>query len=365
MRVAIVGVGNCASALIQGVHYYSNREDVSGLVRSSIGGYKVKDIDFVIGFDVDKRKIGLPLQKAIFEKPNCCLRMSTSVMTDTSGRFSGIVEEAPRFDGVSKHMEATDINDTRGFLVDTQNEFVAQDLLDLYAKFSTLLRDKVDVLVNYLPVGSQEATEFWAHVCIFAKVPMVNCIPVFIASDPSWAKAFETNQVAVIGDDMKSQFGASILSQAFQELAMSRGHRVKCHIQQNSGGNTDFRNMLNQERLASKKISKENVLNEHGEKPEYVHAGPSDYIEYYGDTKVATFHLELEGFCGSPVVLDAKLTVQDSPNSAGVVIDAIRYVRAAQNMGIYGALKGPSAFTQKTPPEPMPLAEAIRECLYY
>jgi myo-inositol-1-phosphate synthase len=191
---------------------------------------------------------------------------------------------------------------------------------------------------------------------------MVNCIPVFIASDPKWSAKFRDNCVALIGDDMKSQFGASVLSQALQELAEARGHSVKVHIQQNSGGNTDFLNMADHSRLASKKVSKENVIRDHGPAPTFVHAGPSDYIRAYGDKKVAHFRLEMTGFCGSPVILDARLEVQDSPNSAGVVIDAVRYVRTAQNIGLYGALEGPSAFTQKSPPVAMTMAQAIEAC---
>jgi myo-inositol-1-phosphate synthase len=235
-----------------------------------------------------------------------------------------------------------------------------EQLISHYA--GILTTSDINVLVNYLPVGSQKATEFWAEVCLKAKVAMVNCIPVFLASNPVWNQRFKQAKVAIIGDDMKSQFGASVLSQMFQELAESRGHKVKIHVQQNSGGNTDFFNMTNQSRLASKKISKENVLRSHGAEPDFLHAGPSDYIRVFKDTKVATFRLELEGFGGAPVILDARLQVQDSPNSAGVVIDAIRYVMVAQESGIYGALEGPSAFTQKSPPVQMPLADAIKEC---
>lgn len=363
IRVAVVGVGNCASALIQGTHYYSQHgaqaEERLGLVRPRIGPYECRDIHFALGYDIDARKIGWSLKTAIFEGPNCCMAIDPSVKYDQSCRFDGPVKQGPLLDGVSDHMRANDADDRERFLVMTPD--VDADVMHFAEELKTF---GIDVLVNYLPVGSQKATEFWASVCLMARVPMVNCIPVFIASDPVWAARFKKASVAIIGDDMKSQFGASVLSQAFQELAHIRGHAVKLHIQQNSGGNTDFLNMCNQARLATKKVSKENVIRDHGPEPDFLHAGPSDYIRAYGDTKVAHFRLELEGFGGAPVILDARLEVQDSPNSAGVVIDAIRYVRVAQNNGLYGALHGPSAFTQKSPPVSMSMADAVAACDY-
>ena len=358
MRVAIVGLGNCASALVQGVKYYSDSDssNADGLLTPSIGPYGVGSIDFALGFDVDQRKIGLPISEAIFSLPNCCAVLDASVRTDTSGRFSGPVLQAPVLDGVSDHMRAAGALDAERFYV------VSNAPADPIHFADKLKEYRIDALVNYLPVGSQVATEFWANVCLLARVPMVNCIPVFLASNLDWSNKFRDAKVAIIGDDMKSQFGASVLSQMFQELAETRAHKVLQHIQQNSGGNTDFLNMRNLDRLASKKISKENVIRSHGTEPEYLHAGPSDYIRIFGDTKVAHFHLELRGFCGAPVKLDARLEVQDSPNSAGIVIDALRYVRVAQDLGIYGALRGPSAFTQKSPPQQMKLAEALVEC---
>ena len=358
-RVAIVGVGNCASALIQGVHYYSNNSvDHEGLVRPYIGGIGLKDISFVLGFDADVRKIGWPLHRAIFKGTNCCMPLSPNVEYDISNRFDGIVHAAPHLDGISDHMKTEIESDKERFMIDPRGCPEA-DVVHFAEK---LHENNINVLINYLPVGSQKATEFWANVCILARVPMVNCIPVFIASCPDWNEKFRQAKVALIGDDMKSQFGASVVSQMLQELAELRGHKVKVHIQQNSGGNTDFLNMTNAERLASKKISKENVLRSHGSEPEYYHAGPADYIRVYGDTKVAHFRLELEGFCKSPVVFDARLQVQDSPNSAGVVVDALRYAITAQNSGLYGSLYGPSAFTQKSPPEQMTLQESVDAC---
>ena len=362
IRVGIVGLGNCASALIQGTHYYKNNTDKlnSGLISETIGSYNVNDLKFVVGFDIDSRKIGLPMKRAIFELPNCCADLSRGVYNDDTGTFDGPVIAAPVFDGVAPHMRTSDVFDSERFCVSEAENDAENDVVIKFAK--ALKSFNVDVLVNYLPVGSQSATEFWASCCLEAKVQMVNCIPVFIASEPTWAEKFKAAKLCIIGDDMKSQFGASILSQALQELAKERGHKVKVHIQQNSGGNTDFLNMTVHERLASKKISKENVLKNHGEEPEFCHAGPSDYIRCYKDKKIATFHLELEGFCGSPVVLDARLEVQDSPNSAGIVIDAVRYVKVAHERGLYGALEGPSAFTQKTPPKTLKFVEALEAC---
>jgi myo-inositol-1-phosphate synthase len=242
--------------------------------------------------------------------------------------------------------------------VDTLRSDIVRHLKDL----------EVEILVNYLPVGSQLATEFYAGICLELGISLVNCIPVFIASDPAWEQKFIDAGIPIIGDDMRSQFGASIVSQMLQELAFERGHHVKAHIQRNVGGNTDFLNMEDKARLKSKKISKENVIRAQNEirgissADSFLHAGPSEYISFYGDNKVANFRLELEGFMGAPVILDAQLSVQDSPNSAGVVIDAIRYVYVARELGLVGALRGPSASTQKTPPQQMMFSEALEEC---
>ena len=361
IRVGIVGLGNCASALIQGSYFYSKGPIQEGLVRPLIGPYGPEQLDFVVGFDVDDRKIGKCIKDAIFELPNCCRIFCEEVRQGPISRFGGPVLLAPVLDGVSNHMRTSDAFDSERFCVTATENHLYSDLeVELFA--NTLKQFEVDILVNYLPVGSQIATEFWAEVCLMAHVNMVNCIPVFLASNPVWSQRFKHSELSIIGDDMKSQFGASVLSQMLQELAASRGHKVKVHVQQNSGGNTDFLNMINQDRLKSKKISKENVLRHHGNEPDFLHAGPSDYIRVFKDTKVAHFHLELEGFGGSPVVLDARLEVHDSPNSAGVVIDAIRYCMVAQQKGLYGAVEGPSAFTQKSPPVQMPLQQAIQEC---
>jgi myo-inositol-1-phosphate synthase len=357
IKVAIVGVGNCASSLVQGVSYYTlNKEKESGLMMPDIGGYSASDIDFVVAFDVDERKVGKLIKDAIFEKPNCTMVLQKDIVN-----CSGTVLRAPSLDGISNHMSLYPIDDT--FKEDCLYPIMTEEQI-----IDVLVDKKVDIIINYLPVGSQLATEFWANICLKTGISFMNCIPVFIASDPTWASRFEKANALIIGDDMKSEFGASIVSQMLQELAFSRGHKVKCHIQRNVGGNTDFLNMENKDRLSSKKISKENVIRSQNDirhistEGSFLHAGPSEYIKFYGDNKIANFHIELEGFMGSPVILDAQLSVQDSPNSAGVVIDAIRYLQVAKELGLSGALHGASAWTQKTPPIQLTAEQAQLEC---
>ena len=372
IKVAILGVGNCASSLVQGVEYYTkNSEQKSGLMTDNIGGYKAKNIEFVCGFEIDERKIGTSLKDAILAKPNCTIILNDDVQTEAP------IYRSPVLDGVSPLMEA--YPEANRFVIaaelkttDLLKDAVSYDKDLVYALRNEIIahlkEHEVEVLINYLPVGSQLATEFYAEICIELGISLVNCIPVFIASDPVWEQKFINAGIPIIGDDMRSQFGASIVSQMLQELAFERGHHVKAHIQRNVGGNTDFLNMEDKNRLKSKKISKENVIRAQNDirgistENSFLHAGPSEYIPFYGDNKVANFRLELEGFMGAPVIFDAQLSVQDSPNSAGVVIDAIRYVYVARELGLVGALRGPSASTQKTPPQQMMFSDAIQEC---
>ena len=356
IRVCIVGVGNCASAIVQGVTKSKLQKcfQMEGITFENIGGYGIQDIEFVGAYDVDSRKVGKGLGEAIFSKPNCCMMIHNCKEDENLNKVK--VLQGPRFDGVAKHMMGED-----GFLP-------LEDKWDTIQMKDDLSKMMPDVIINYLPVGSQLATEFWAYMCIDLKIPFLNCIPVFIASDPTWETKFVQAGIPLIGDDMRSQFGASVLSQMLQELALDRGHLVKCHIQQNSGGNTDFYNMMDKQRLQSKKISKENVLRAPHEllnkdsSESFMFAGPSDYISYLGDNKVATIHMELTGFGGAPVTLDARLSVQDSPNSAGVVIDAIRFLKVAHECQLTGALVGASAFTQKSPPRQLLFRDALYEC---
>lgn len=360
IRVGIVGVGNCASSLIQGVNHYRGQSaaaEIPGVMHKDIGGYTIDDIQFVAAFDIDRRKVGLPLGKAMFAEPNCARTFCTDI------KDNPIVEVGYQLDGVSDHM--IDYHPKINFKPVRNGASRIEMKRRIVNK---LQEEEVDVLLNYLPVGSQEATEFYAECCIEAKVPLVNCIPVFIASNPEWEQKFIDAGLPLIGDDMKSQVGASILSQMFQELLFDRGHEVLFHSQLNVGGNTDFANMMNQNRLKSKKISKENVIRCQNDirgkeaDPDSLFAGPSSFIAYQGDNKVATFRIEATGFGGAPLTIDARLSVQDSENSAGVVIDALRYVVVAREMGIVGALRGASAWTQKTPPEQMTYEDSKREC---
>ena len=371
INVAIIGAGNCAKSLVEGVQYYTeNPNNVTGMMKSDIGGYKAENINFVAGFEIDERKVDQTLGTALKQRPNCAWDIVDEI------KSTAPVYQAPVIDGYAGHMD--NYPEANRFLVDedlrnttdgNRTSLSPRKIREWKDSIIEKLKEhNVEVLVNYLPVGSQKTTEFWAEICLETGISFVNCIPVFIASDPTWEKRFIDAGIPLIGDDMRSQFGASILSQMLQELAFERGHHVKAHIQRNVGGNTDFLNMEDSSRLSSKKISKENVIRAQNEirnistEDSFLHAGPSEYIPFYGDNKVANFRLELEGFGGAPVTLDAQLSVQDSPNSAGVVIDAIRYVKVARELGVVGALRGPSAFTQKTPPDQMMFADAVYEC---
>jgi myo-inositol-1-phosphate synthase len=353
IRIAVVGVGNCSSALLQGINYYRhrNQKDVPGVMYPDIGEYAADDIEVVAAFDVDKRKVGIPIREAIFSDPNNTTTFHTEIDDDT------VVEMGIPLDGIAAHM--ADYHEDVNFKVSNEP----------HADITRILKDReVDIVVNYLPVGSQKATEFYVNAAIQADVAFLNCIPVFIASNPVWEKRFVDAGLPIIGDDMKSQFGASILSQILQETLFNRGHSVEFHQQLNVGGNSDFANMMDQSRLASKKISKENVIRSQNDirgipvPKDGIYAGPSTFIPYLKDNKVAYIKVLAKGFGGAPVEIDCKLSVQDSPNSAGVVIDAIRFLKVAREMGIVGSLRGPSAWTQKTPPKQMTIEDAKLEC---
>lgn len=363
INVAIVGVGNCAKSLVEGVALYTKTDRTDGLSFPDIGGYKAEHIKFKLAYDVDSRKVGQPLDVAIFAKPNCAMDMEGLDFLDflNVGATDTNVKMGRVLDGVASHM--LDMDEDESFRIDEVTEQLTKEQF-----VADLKENKIDVFLNYLPVGSQEATEFYVEGCLEAKVPFVNCIPVFIVSDPEWEQRIKDAGIPAIGDDIRSQIGASVLSQALQELFFNRGMNVKFHEQTNHGGNTDFLNMMDQTRLASKKISKENVIRSQNDirgiavPKNGIYAGPSSYIPYHGDNKIAHFRVEAEGFGGAPVIFDAKLSVQDSPNSAGVVIDAIRYLQVAKEMGMIGALRGPSTATKKTPPTQMMIQDAHEEC---
>ena len=338
VRVAIVGVGNCATSLIQGVEYYKNADpegSVPGLMHVMFGDYHVKDIEFVAAFDVDAKKVGFDLAEATQASENNTIKIADVAPTGV------IVQKGNTLDGLGKYYRET-IEESDAPAVD-----VVQVLKDT----------KADVLVSYLPVGSEEADKFYAQCAIDAKVAFVNALPVFIASDPVWAKKFEDAGVAIIGDDIKSQVGATITHRVMAKLFQDRGVVLDRTYQLNVGGNMDFKNMLERDRLESKKISKtqavtSNIDHELGAKN--VHIGPSDYVQWLDDRKWAYVRLEGRAFGDVPLNLEYKLEVWDSPNSAGIIIDAIRAAKIAKDRGVGGPLLSAAAYLMKSPPEQRP-----------
>ena len=335
VRVAIVGVGNCASSLVQGVEFYKNAKDeerVPGLMHVNLGGYHVRDIEFVAAFDVVEGKVGVDLSEAIYAFPN-----NTYKFADVP-KMGVTVSRGMTHDGIGKYVGKI-VKKASG---PTDN--VAQILKDT----------KADVLINYLPVGSEMATKWYIEKALEAGVGVVNAIPVFIASSPYWAPRFEEKKLPIIGDDIKSQVGATILHRMLASLFTDRGVRVDHTYQLNYGGNTDFMNMLERERLESKKISKTGAVTSmlpYELKQEDIHVGPSDYVPWLKDRKFCDIRIEGTTFGNVPLKLDAKLEVWDSPNSAGVVIDAVRCVKLALDRGIGGPLISPSSYFMKTPPK--------------
>lgn len=356
IRVAVIGCGNCCSAIVQGLYYYKDAEgNIPGVMFSNIGEYKPQDIEVVAAFDVDRRKVGKPLGEAIFAKPNVCRTfVDPNVLID----YGPIVQKAPVLDGVAPHMK---YNKDDMYMFDVDEKQVSVSLDDALAEA------KPDILINYLPVGSQEATENLAEVCIRKKISLLNCIPVFIASDPVWENKFIEAGIPIIGDDIRSQVGSSVMSQMLNELFILRGADINYHIQNNEGYNNDFCNMTDKSRLESKKISKENVLKAVFEQNGIsrdsitVYAGPSNFVKLHSDVKIGTIEVSAKGFGGAPIKLVARLEVCDSENSAGVVIDAIRYLKVARELKMVGSLRV-SAFTHKSPPQQLPFKEALKEC---
>ncbi len=338
VRVSIIGVGNCASSFVQGVYYYRNAKDddrVPGLMHVNLGGYHVKDIEFVAAIDIDKNKVGKDLSEAIFTKPNNTLKFASVPKTGIK------VQRGMTHDGLGKYLSKI-IQKAPGSTVD-----VVQLLKDT----------KTDVVVSYLPVGSEEATKWYVEQILEAGCAFVNCIPVFIAKEPYWQRRFEKKGLPVIGDDIKSQVGATITHRVLTNLFVDRGVRIDRTYQLNFGGNTDFLNMLERERLESKKISKTNAVTSQIPYPvseDDVHVGPSDYVPWLLDRKWCHIRMEGTTFGDVPLNLDMKLEVWDSPNSAGVVIDAVRCAKLALDHGLKGALIAPSAYFKKSPPVQFP-----------
>jgi myo-inositol-1-phosphate synthase len=352
VRIAIVGVGNCASSLVQGASFYrgANPERAVGLMHWEIGGYRPSDLEVAAAFDVDLRKVGKDVAEAIFEKPNC-----TAVFCDRVPKTGVRVRMGRVLDGVADHLES--FPEDRRFLVSDQKEASREEVIDE-------LRDaRVDVLVNYLPVGSDRATRFYAECALEAGVAVVNCMPVFLASDPAFAARFTAAGVPIIGDDIKAQLGATITHRTLTDLFAMRGVKIDRTYQLNTGGNTDFLNMLNRSRLAQKKISKtEAVQSVASERiaDDNIHIGPSDYVPWQNDNKVCFLRMEGRLFGDVPMNLELRLSVEDSPNSAGVAIDAIRCAKLAADRGLGGPIEAPSAFFMKHPPRQWTDEEAHR-----
>jgi myo-inositol-1-phosphate synthase len=342
LRVAIVGVGNCASALVQGVSYYRDAPDdafVPGLMHARLGGYHVGDIEFSAAFDIDERKVGRDLGEAIWEKPN------------NTARFA----QVPKL-GVTVHRGMT--HDGLGLYLSRMIQKAPGPTADITG---ILKETGTHVVVNFLPVGSEMATKWYVEQVLEAGCAFVNCIPVFIAREAYWQRRFEERGLPVVGDDVKSQVGATIVHRVLTRLFMERGVRLERTSQLNVGGNTDFYNMLERERLASKKISKTDSVRsqlQHELPDDDIHIGPSDYVPWLEDRKWAHIRLEGRSFGDQPINVELKLEVWDSPNSAGVVIDAIRTCKVALDRGIKGALRAPSAYLMKSPPEQWPDEEA-------
>lgn len=342
IKIAVVGVGNCASSLIQGIEYYrhKNAQDAIGLMNWEIGGYRPFDIEVVAAFDIDKRKIGKDVSEAIFEKPNC-----TSVFCSEIPKTGVKVQMGNLLDGYSDHM--ADYDDDRTFLVADDKQPKLADVV------KSLKESGAEVLINYLPVGSQKATEFYAQCALEAWLGYINCMPVFIASNPIWAQKFKEKGLPIIGDDIKAQLGATITHRVLTDLFSKRGVKIDRTYQLNTGGNTDFLNMLNHSRLSSKKISKteavQSVSKDRLDK-DNIHIGPSDYVPWQNDNKVCFLRIEGRMFGDIPLNLELRLSVEDSPNSAGVAIDSIRCIKLALERGESGILYGPSAFFKKHPP---------------
>ena len=343
IKIAIVGIGNCASSLVQGIEYYKHRSpsDAIGLMNWDLGGYEPGDLEVVAALDVDVRKVGKDIAEAIFEAPNCTTVFCPNV-PKTGVRVSmGVV-----LDGVADHMGG--FPEANTFLPSDEREPTRHEIVEILKDSGT------EVLISYLPVGSEEAARFYAECALEAGVALVNCMPVFIVSDPDFAKRAEAAGLPIVGDDIKAQLGATITHRTLTDLFAKRGVKLERTYQLNTGGNTDFLNMLNRDRLASKKKSKtEAVQSVAADRiaDENIHVGPSDYVAWQKDNKVCFLRMEGKLFGDVPMNLEMRLSVEDSPNSAGVSIDAIRCAKLALDRGVGGILHSPSSYFMKHPPE--------------
>ena len=343
IKIAIIGIGNCASSLIQGIYYYQdkNRDDAIGLMHWDIGGYKPSDIEVVAAVDIDQRKVGMDLSKAIFAKPNC-----TTLFYPDVPEMGVKVAMGKVLDGVAPHMAEHD--DDKTFIISKNQEKNKEEIVKI------LTDSGAEILLNYLPVGSEDASKFYAECALEAGTAFINNMPVFIVSDPEWASRFEEKNLPLIGDDIKAQIGATVTHRTLANLFRDRGVKLDRTYQLNTGGNTDFLNMLNRSRLDSKKESKteavQSVLAERMD-PDNIHIGPSDYVPWQKDNKLCFLRMEGKTFGDVPMNIELRLSVEDSPNSAGCVIDAVRCCKLALERNIGGQLTSISAYTMKHPPE--------------
>jgi myo-inositol-1-phosphate synthase len=343
IKIAIAGIGNCASSLIQGIVYYrkKNPQEQIGLMHWDMAGYEPGDIRVVAAFDIDKRKINKDVAEAIFEKPNC-----TRVFCSDIPATGTIVEMGRVEDGYASHMDD----------YDEQYRFIVSDALqpDKEDVVKRLKESGAQMLLNYMPVGSEKAAKFYAECCLEANIGFINNMPVFLASDPVWSERFKEKNIPIIGDDIKSQLGATIIHRTLTNLFRQRGVKLERTYQINTGGNTDFLNMLDRKRLASKKISKtQAVQSQLGDNPldeVNIHVGPSDYVPWQKDNKVCFIRMEGKLFGDSPMEIEMRLSVEDSPDSAGVVIDAVRCMKIALDRGMGGVIHPPSSYFMKHPP---------------
>lgn len=352
IKIAIAGIGNCASSLIQGIHYYRDKDpkEAIGLMHWDIGGYTPCDIDVVAAFDIDKRKVGKDVAEAIFALPNC-----TAVFCKDIPRSGTIVKMGKVLDGFAEHMK--DYDEKYRFVPADVPEPKKEDVVN------ELKKSGAEMLLNYLPVGSEQAVRFYAECALEAGIAFINNMPVFIASDPEWAKKFRDKNLPIIGDDIKAQLGATITHRILTDLFRKRGVKLERTYQLNTGGNTDFLNMLNRSRLASKRKSKtEAVQSVCAERldPENIHIGPSDFVPWQKDNKVCFLRMEGKLFGDVPMNIELRLSVEDSPNSAGIVIDAVRCAKLALTRGEGGVLYPAAAYFMKHPPVQCSDDEAFR-----
>ena len=353
IKVGLVGIGNCFSGLIQGIEYYKKNpsQEVTGIIHDTLAGYGIHDIDFVCGFDVAKNKVGIPLMNAIYESPN----MVNYVAKDDMPKTDAMIYESPLLDGVGIWVE-NKINPL------TSTKTIEQ----LTTEVKQIIKDNgVEIIVSYLPVGSDQVTAFWAQICLDTNTAFVNCIPSFIASDETWAKKFQEKNIPCIGDDIKGQVGATIVHRTLAKLCSDRGTKIDQTYQINVGGNTDFLNMKEQDRLVSKRISKtESVQSQLKERldDDQIYVGPSDFIPFLGNTKLMFMRIEGRQWANIPYNMEVRLEVDDKANSAGIVIDAIRLAKIALDRGIGGPLIPASAYLMKHPIEQMTDPQAKTAC---